>query len=170
MSSEEHDLIVRIETPGDAPAIRVVNEEAFGRPDEADLVDRLRENGKVTLSLVASEDGRIVGHILFTDMLGTGQRLVGLAPMAVGRDLQRQGIGKALVSEAMGFLREQGYHGIVVLGHPTYYPRFGFRPAKCYGIETQFDVPDECQMVLNLTDDRLEPCKARYQSEFDSLT
>lgn len=166
---DEHDIVVRLETPGDIDAVRVVNEQAFGRPEEADLVTRLRENGKRTLSLVAVVDGLVVGHILFSDMLGAEQRLVGLAPMSVLPDYQRQGVGERLIAEAIGYLREQGYNGIVVLGHPKYYARFGFRPAATFGISTQFEVPEAYLMALDVAGTGIKQCLARYQPEFDTL-
>lgn len=163
------DLLVRLETPADQAAIRAVHELAFGQGAEAALVDALRENAKLVLSIVAVLGGDVVGHILFTDLLGGSQRLVGLAPMAVLPGHQREGVGGALVREAFGYLREQGYGGVVVLGHPESYPRFGFRPAAEFGIKTQFEAPDEYLFALDLKGDGLKSCVARYQPEFESL-
>lgn len=163
------NLLVRAETPGDQLAIHHIVTRAFGQDSEARLVDRLRENGKFVLSLVAVADGELVGHILHTDMIGTDQRLAGLAPLSVLPAVQRQGIGAALINESLGYLCEQGYDGVVVLGHPDYYRRFGFQAAFGFGIHTQFDVPAEYLMALDLTGTGLKPGQARYQPEFESL-
>lgn len=169
MPSNPADLLIRLEIPADAPEIREVNRIAFARETEAQLVDSLRENGKLALSVVATLDGKVVGHILFTDMEGTGQRLAALAPMAVLPVRQRCGIGSAMVREGLAYLREQGYDGVIVLGHPEYYPRFGFRAAAESGIRTQFDVPPESLFVLNLSGRELTPGLARYPPEFDAV-
>lgn len=163
------NLLVRLETPGDQPAIHRIVAQAFGQDPEGRLVDHLRANGKFVLSLVAVLDGELVGHILHTDMIGTDQRLAGLAPLSVLPAVQRQGIGSALINESLGYLREQGYDGVVVLGHPDYYRRFGFHAASGFGIHTQFDVPAEYLMALDLTGTGLNPCQVRYQPEFESL-
>lgn len=161
--------LIRLETPADIPAIHGIVAQAFGQDAEALLVDRLRENGKFVLSLVATLDGERVGHILYTDMLATAQRLVGLAPLSVLPDVQRRGIGGALVIESLAYLCEQGYDGVIVLGQPDYYPRFGFRRASDFGVRTQFDVPAEHLFALDLTSTGLKPGMVRYQPEFEAL-
>src|SRR6059036_2739510 len=101
-------MLIRPETPSDYNDIRAVNTEAFGGPDEADLVDRLRREGRVLLSLVAFDHDRAVGHILFTRLpIHTVSGIVdavALAPMAVRPDVQRRGIGSALVKEGVNLL------------------------------------------------------------------
>jgi putative acetyltransferase len=145
---------------------------AFGRPDEADLVDILRANGKATLSLVAVEDDCIVGHILFSPVtIKSGERTcpaVGLAPMAVLPGRQRHGIGGRLVKAGLVECRNSGYDCMVVLGHPTYYPRFGFVPASRYGLKSEYEVPDEAFMILAWQEGMLKDRGgvARYQPEF----
>jgi putative acetyltransferase len=145
-------LLIRPERPEDTTAIRQVNEQAFGRSDEANLVDTLRTRGKAVLSLVAVEGDRIVGHIFFSPVtIESDDRLVlavGLAPMAVVPERQRHGIGSQLVNAGLEECRNAGYHYVVVLGHPTYYPRFGFVPASRYGLTSEYAVPDEAFMVL----------------------
>lgn len=163
------DLYIRVELPRDIPAVREVNLAAFGRTAEADLVGNLRENAKFVLSLVAVLGDRVVGHILFTDMLGSPQRLAGLAPMAVLPEFQHAGIGSALVRAGLDYLREQSFAGAVVLGHKDYYPRFGFRPAAEFGFTTQFDVPAEYLLVAQLSEIPLAPGNVRYQPEFETV-
>ena len=146
--------IVRAERPEDVSAIRIVNERAFGRREEGDIVDRLRENCPDFISLVA-EDGGVVGAILFTPAVieSSGRRIDGmqLAPLAVLPERQRQGIGSALVRRGLEILRERGCPFIVLVGRPEYYPRFGFGRASAYGLVCPWDgVPDEAWMVCIL--------------------
>jgi putative acetyltransferase len=163
---------IRDEQPGDPDAIRTVNELAFGRDDEARLVDTLRSKAAVTLSLVAVADRQIVGHILYSPVtLDAGSVTIvgaGLAPMSVLPEFQRRGIGSTLVAAGNGHLRAAGCPFIVVLGHPGYYPRFGFEPASRYAIRCQWDVPDDAFMLLVNERDRLPDRGglARYRDEF----
>ncbi len=152
-------VFVRPETPADVFAIRRVNERAFGRAQEADLVDALRRRDAVILSLVAVAGGEVVGHIEFTPVTledrrgkpeGSAPDAVGLGPMAVLPEYQKRGIGSRLVREGLAVLRRGGRDAVVVLGHPGYYTRFGFAPSVRYGIRSEYDVPDEVFMVLEL--------------------
>lgn len=147
-------IVVRAEIPGDIPAIHRINESAFERPNEAMLVDTLRKAAGTYLSLVAEQDGKAVGHVLFTEVrvesdAGAWDAL-GLAPMAVLPEYQRQGIGSQLVRSGLDACVRQGHTVVVVLGHPTYYPRFGFVPAAAKGIRCEYPVPDEVFMVAEL--------------------
>jgi putative acetyltransferase len=168
-------LFIRREQPEDIAAIHELHEVAFGRPAEADLVDALRARSKATLSLVAVEDDRIVGHILFSPVtINSAERTfsaVGLAPIAVLPERQRRGIGSQLVSAGLLECRNAGYDCVVVLGHPTYYPRFGFVPASRYGLRSEYEVPDEAFMVLAWHAGVLEDRSGvvRYQPEFDEV-
>jgi putative acetyltransferase len=123
---------IRRETPADHEAVRHVNRLAFGQEVEGRLVDELREGGYARLSLVAEDNGQIVGHIMFSDLrIHTSVDVVhslALAPLAVAPGLQRQGIGSALVMEGLRLCTEQGHRIVVVVGHTEYYPRFGFSP------------------------------------------
>jgi putative acetyltransferase len=124
-------VIIRPERPADIEAIRQVNLLAFGQLAEAALVDALRQAGDITLSLVADEDGVVIGHILFSRLrihtdAGGVVDAVALAPMAVRPDRQRRGIGSALVAEALRECRERGERIAIVVGHTRFYPRFGF--------------------------------------------
>jgi putative acetyltransferase len=167
--------LVRRERPEDIAAIRQVNEQAFGRPDEADLVDVLRARGKAVLSLVAAEGDRIVGHILFSPVtIDSGDRTfpaVGLAPMAVLPERQSRGIGSLLVKAGLEECRNAGYDCVVVLGHPGYYPRFGFVPASRYGIRSEYAVPDAAFMILAFREEALRDRAGvvKYQPEFHEL-
>src|SRR5436189_2542113 len=119
--------MIRHARPSDLPAIEAVVAAAFGRGDEADLVKRLRADGDVVFELVAEEDGEVVGHILFSRLWADRLELyAALGPVAVRPDRQGSGVGSALVRSGLDCAREFGAHGVVVLGHPTYYPRFGF--------------------------------------------
>jgi putative acetyltransferase len=144
---------VRTELRGDQHAIRRVNELAFGQPNEAALVDALRDSEAwlPELSLVAEDDSGIVGHALFSLVdLDSGPELLSLGPMAVLPERQRAGVGTAMAREGLERARATEFPLVVVIGHPEYYPRFGFRPARRYGIETPYDAPDEAWMALPL--------------------
>src|SRR5688500_3348129 len=116
---------VRREQPGDEAAIRRVNDDAFGQPDESRIVDAVRAAGHAVISLVAVEGTRIVGHILFTPLsmetAASAPRASGLGPMAVSPELQRQGVGSTLVEAGLEECRRLGYEVVVVIGHPEFY-------------------------------------------------
>ena len=162
------ELVIRPESPSDEAAIREINEAAFGQPLEATLVDGLREVADPFISLVAEIDSRVAGHILFTPVtIGGGPEpaeVLGLAPMAVAPDHQRQGIGSQLVRHGLGVCQAIGYEAVVVIGHPSYYPRFGFRRASEYRIRFAEPVPDEAFMALELVSGALDGVRgtARY--------
>ena len=165
---------IRQEKFEDAPAIRAVNEQAFGQPQEADIVDKIRANCPNLLSLVAVLNRKIVGYILFSPaVIEDDQGIVegmGLAPMAVLPKYQHQGIGSELVRQGIYILNEQSCPFIIVVGHPDYYPRFGFEPASIYGIKCQWKgVPDNAFMVMFL-DNSLKQRRlgiAKYRDEFN---
>lgn len=149
-------MLIRPETPADHDAVARVTEAAFGRPAEAQLVARLRREASPVVSLVAENNGTVVGHILFSPVSiaeRPGIKAMGLAPMAVTPELQRSGIGTALVRAGVEACRAVGAELVVVLGHPTYYPRFGFAPASRWGVKSEYAVPDEVFMALPLAAD-----------------
>lgn len=152
-------IVIRHEKPGDERAVRRVNEQAFAGTEEADLVDALRPRGEVLISLVATEDRQVVGHILFTlvtvESCDERWDAVGLGPMAVLPAVQRQGIGSRLVEAGLEECRRAGHDVAVVLGHPEFYPRFGFRPARPWGICWETDVPEDVFMVVELREGAL---------------
>ncbi len=146
-------VVIRPEAASDRAAVRAVNASAFETPAEADLVDALREEAKPIVSLVAEENGVVVGHIMFSPVLLSGHpalKIMGLAPMAVLPERQRQGIGGDLVRAGLKRCRQLGVGAVVVLGHPAYYPRFGFAPAARFGLDCAYDVPEEAFMALEL--------------------
>jgi putative acetyltransferase len=168
-------LTLRHEDPADSGAIRAIHDRAFGQPQEGRLVDALREHGGVLLSLVAMAEGELVGHILYTPVsiaVGGKEVLgVGLGPMAVLPEFQRRGIGTRLVEAGNRKLREAGVPFIVVVGHPEYYPRFGFVPASKHELSCEWDVPDEVFMVLVTDRETMAGVSglARYRAEFSSF-
>ena len=167
-------ISIREERPEDIPAVRQINALAFGRPEEANLVDTLRRASGDVLSLVAVDRNEIVGHILFSPVSVDGRDGMvcgmGLAPMAVLPGRQRQGIGSVLVEHGLAILRERRCPFVVVLGHPAYYPRFGFKPASRYGLKSQWEgVPDEAFMAVVFDHDAMKDGHgvARYHGAFD---
>lgn len=164
---------IRAETPDDFAAIRQINVTAFGRPQEADLVDALRAAPIQLLSFVAVQDGQVVGHILFSPVSiesegAVNLNVLGLAPMAVLPDYQRQGIGSRLVQHGLQECKRLGIDAVVVLGHPKFYPRFGFIPAKQKNLRCEYDVPDEVFMVAELQPEALQGCSGtvKFRPEF----
>ncbi|MFD7439400.1 GNAT family N-acetyltransferase [Streptomyces sp. NPDC059861] len=153
--------ITRAETVADISAVREINLAAFPTPEEADLVDALRADPAAWiegLSLIAAdEDGRPVGHALLTRCHIDSTPALCLAPCAVRPKWQRTGAGSAAVRAALAAARSLGEHHVVVLGHPAYYPRFGFTRASGHGIGLTIDVPDEALMALSLDADHPLP-------------
>lgn len=167
-------LHIRDEVPADIDAVRAVETAAFGRPEEAQLVDLLRTNGAAVISLVAEWEGGIAGHILFSPVTADDApeaRLLGLAPVAVAPGQQRGGIGGALIRAGLARAESLGCDGVVLLGHPEYYPRFGFVPASRFGICCEYDCPDEAFMALPLREGGLAGVTGlvRYAPEFATV-
>jgi putative acetyltransferase len=183
-TENQNDMwIIDKEEPGDAADIWEVNRAAFDRPGEADVVDRLRETCPDYYALVARMGSRIAGHILFTPVKmipreGATVRGMGLAPLAVHPDFQGRGIGSALCREGLRRMEAAGWPFVIVLGHPGYYPRFGFEPADRYGITCPYeDVPPEAFMIRIFSPDALASVSnaettatAHYRPEFDEVT
>ncbi|MBN1238910.1 MAG: N-acetyltransferase [Gammaproteobacteria bacterium] len=144
---------VRPEQEADKTVVREIVAAEFDTGAEADLVEALREQADPVVSLVAEEDGAVVGYAMFTPVTvegDAGAKLMGLAPLAVTPAHQGKGFGSALVREGFERCRQLGYGAVVVLGHPEYYERFGFEPASRYGLKSEYAVPDEAFMALEL--------------------
>ncbi|NIO00709.1 MAG: GNAT family N-acetyltransferase [Candidatus Latescibacteria bacterium] len=165
-------IVIREEHAQDTKAIREVNVRAFGQSTEADIVDKLRKNCNDLLSLVAVINDRIVGHILFSEArIECENRTVqgmALAPMAVLPEHQRQGIGSELIKVGIDKLSNSNCPFVIVLGHPEYYPRFGFEPASRHGIRCEWEVSDDTFMVLIIDKSEMKGISgvAKYRPEF----
>lgn len=166
---------IKTEMHQDYEEVYQLNVQAFDhREDESKLIERIRasEGFIPELSLVAEEDGRIVGHALFSkaeimDHENKHHEVIVLAPIAVLPDKQKQGIGGRLIREGLRRSAELGYQYVFLIGHPSYYPRFGFKPARNLGFELkQFDVSDDVFMVYELTDGPRLQGELRYPSVF----
>ncbi len=156
-------MMIRQEQPKDFDEIRALVKAAFEVAEHSDgteylLVDKLRGSAGFVpeLALVAEEDGKVVGHIMFTKAKIGTETALALAPLSVLPVAQRTGVGTALLHHAHQIAKDLGYSAIVVLGSEHYYPRVGYRPAKNYGILAPFDVPDENFMVLLLDESQRE--------------
>jgi putative acetyltransferase len=175
MAGHNERMQIRCECAADVDQIRQVNRAAFGTTAEADLVDTLRRRVEPFISLVAEEGGLIAGHILFSPVtLSSDEALpiAGLAPMAVLPPWQRHGIGSALVHAGLDECRRFGFRASVVLGHPDFYPRFGFVPASRFGISSTYDVPDDVFMALELEPGALQAKSGliRYDAAFAEVS
>lgn len=147
-------IIIRPETPADAAAVYAVEAAAFGRSAEAELVQKLQQDGVYTISLVALRGDELVGHILFSPVTVKNDdnafTAVALGPLAVSPQHQNKGIGSELCRQGLATCKEAGHELVFVLGHSNYYPRFGFLPTAPLGLRCQFDVPEDAFMVVEL--------------------
>lgn len=169
---------IREEQPDDIDAIYAVELDAFEQPDEADLVNRLRDAGAIWLSHVALIDGKIVGHALYSMVTVTDGDTVrefpALAPLAVVSKRQQQGIGSALMTAGLNAARNAGHGLMFLVGHPSYYTRFGFQPAKPLGFTSDYvkdNEPHEHFMVAILDESLLNTVKGhvRYHAAFEDV-
>jgi len=165
---------IRTEKPSDFDKIWSINAEAFETEDEANLVNALRDSGVSYISLVAEENDELVGHVLFTIVELTGDdaglKLMGLAPMSVVPKQQNKGIGSLLVKAGIKQCVSKDFDAVVVRGHPEYYPKFGFVPSVKYAISSEYEVPDDTFMVLELKKDSLRGKQGviKYHEAFGS--
>lgn len=162
-------MTIREEIRDDISSIRSVNKTAFKDPTEAGLVDVLRENGKLVISLIAKENGKVVGHIAFsgitTDPVLQEERFLALGPLAVLPDKQKKGIGSMLVKSGLEHAKRLGYTRVVLLGG-GYYHRFGFVPAQRYGIKSAYNAGDHF-MIAALTEAAMPVnIMVNYEPEF----
>lgn len=172
-------LTIREETQADHAAVRNINERAFDRAGEADLVDALRKTAHPYVSLVAElateTDRQLVGHIFFSPVViesASGSfTAIGLAPMAVIPEFQNQAIGSSLVRQGLRNCKQLGQDVVVVLGHPEFYPRFGFVSAATKGLTSEYPVPDEVFMVAELRPNALAGRQGlvKYHPEFGKV-
>jgi putative acetyltransferase len=167
-------MFIRYEKPGDYAAVHAVNSSAFETSAEADLVDVLRKEVQPVISLVAEQDDQIAGHILFSPAIMPGfgyLKIMGLGPMAVKSEYQNQGIGSALVRQGLEACRRAGFGAVIVLGHTWFYPRFGFIPSVKFGIRSEYDVPEEAFMVIELTTGYLKGVSGiiKYHPAFNNV-
>ncbi len=163
-------FVTRPARPEDHATIRAITDAAFGGPDESRLIEGVRAEGAVLVELVAeSQAGEVIGHILFSRMTTTPPRFfAGLAPVAVRPDHQRMGIGDALCRDGIEALRAMGAEAVIVLGHPDYYPRFGFSHAAAARIESPYGDHGDAFMAMELVPGALAaPIKADYPKAFD---
>ena len=160
------------ERPGDVAAIRDLNQRAFEQNQEANIVDFLRSNGGALLSLVATVNGTVVGYIMYSPISVGSLRGAALGPMAVLPELQRQGIGSKLIEAGNRKLEDAGCPFIIVVGHPEFYPRFGFKPARGRGITCEWNLPEDVFMVLVLDEVEMAGVSgvAKYRDEFSSVS
>lgn len=163
---------IREEHSGDVSAIRDLNKHAFGQDQEGNIVDALRSNGAVLLPLVATLNGHVVGHIMYSPLSVSEVDGAALGPMAVLPEHQRQGIGSKLVEAGNRRLKESGCPFIIVVGHANFYPRFGFKPASTCGITCAWEMPDDVFMVLALDHAKMAGISglANYRPEFSTVS
>ncbi len=172
-------FFIRTETPSDISEIFALQNNAFAQDGEARLVNALRNDGDFTqaLSLVAVHDDRIIGHVLFppitiesSDTSIESVPARALAPLGVDPAFQCQGVGAALLEEGLIACRQLGHRAVIVVGHPGYYPRFGFSTARTFGISAPFPCPDEAFMALELVPGGLDGVHGtvRYPPAFDA--
>jgi putative acetyltransferase len=166
---------IRAEKPDEYSAIHDINLQAFGQEDEPRLVEAIRKSTSFIpgLSLVALQDKRAIGHLLFSalniETENGDSPALALAPMAVIPELQNQGIGSMLVRRGLEESRRLGFRIVIVIGHSEYYPRFCFEPARSKGLETTFPVQDEAFMALELVEGALNGINGmvRFPPEFE---
>jgi putative acetyltransferase len=161
-------MIIRPETLGDVVAIRIVEEVAFGRPDEARLIDDLRAAGDCVFSLVAVDDDTVVGHVLFSQMKAPFPALA-LGPVAVQPEYRRMGIGSRLIREGIARSEAAGWRGIFVLGDPDFYRRFGFSVGRARGFTSPYAGPHLMALPLGASELPVEDGRIEHAPAFAKL-
>jgi predicted N-acetyltransferase YhbS len=172
------DVTIKPEEKQDYGSIEIVNDIAFKQKNESILINKLREKPDFipNLSLVAKYQNEIIGHILFFPVKIIAKEsaciTLSLAPMSIHPDFQNKGIGSLLIKSGLEQAKKEGFSSIIVIGHPNYYPRFGFLPASKWGIMVPFDVPDNVFLALELYEDELAKCHGMVdfpKEYFDSM-
>jgi putative acetyltransferase len=156
---------IRTEEAGDVPGVRDANRRAFGREAEARLVDDLRDGGHARLSLVAEEEGRLIGHVMFSEAVIRTERgevgALALGPIGVIPERQGRGVGSALIGEALDRCAHAGHRIVVLLGHPNYYPRFGFSAERAGNLSSAYS--GEAFMALELVPGALSGVVGKFE-------
>ncbi|WP_297205455.1 N-acetyltransferase [uncultured Pluralibacter sp.] len=159
-------MLIRVEIGIDAPGIDALLRRTFNGSDEAELVQSLREDGLITLGLVATDDeGQVVGYVAFSPVSVEGEELqwVGLAPLAVDDAWRGQGIGRQLVYDGLDSLNEFGYAAVVALGDPALYGKLGFTPAARYDLHCRWPGAEAAFQIHPLADDALNGVHGRVE-------
>jgi len=146
-------VLIRPEGQDDRAAVHALNSRAFASAAEATLVEALRKRAQPAISLVVEHEQEIIGHITFSPVSLSGHpdlQIMGLAPMAVAPEHQRMGVGSALVRAGLEQCKRLGFGAVVVLGHPEYYPRFGFVPSTRFHIGSEYNAPEDAFMAMEL--------------------
>ena len=173
------EISIRSEKECDFEAIRQVNDHAFGRPEEGRLVDNLRQLPEFDsrLSLIAEANGKIIGHALFCPIYIQGEDgeeypCLSLGPIAVIPSHQNQGVGGMLIETGHRAALDLDYTAVVLLGHPEYYPRFGYLPAEKWDLRNSWNIDGDPWMAIELVEGALA-CKAglvKYPEAFNEAT
>jgi putative acetyltransferase len=167
-------MLIRPEKDLDQTGVRAVNLAAFETAAEADLVGILHDQVRPIISLIAELEGKVIGHIMFSPVYLSADpslQLMGLAPMAVLPEFQHGGVGSKLVAAGLECCRRDGVAAVVVLGHPKYYPRFGFSPAVDFEIDCEYKVPADVFMAVELQPEALSAKSGtvQYSAAFSDL-
>ncbi|MBI6549340.1 GNAT family N-acetyltransferase [Xenorhabdus lircayensis] len=167
-------MLIRVEIPVDAAGIDRLLRQSFETSAEAELINQLREDGLLTLGIVATDDeGHVVGYAGFmpVDINGEDHQWVGLAPLAVDEQYRHHGLSEKLVYEGLDSLNEFGYGAVVVLGDPAYYHRFGFNLANEYQLYCQWPDCEDYFLIYTLADISLGDCHGlvTYPPHFENL-
>lgn len=168
-------MLVRVEIPIDAPGIDALLRNAFGGPGEADLIHSLREDGQLTLGVVATDDdGQVIGYVAFSPVTiaGEDRQWVGMAPLAIDEAYRGQGLGRQLVYEGLDSLNEFGYAAVVTLGDPALYSKLGFEAAAKYQLTCRWPGTEQAFQVHRLADNALNQVHGRveYAEHFNRLS